>query len=411
VISLPGLERPVSATPSELLAHTACTPSSPPPATSPHATAPSASNSGGSSGGTHRTPRIPRPHPHRSPTAPHPSKNRVVKIPDPFRPLSIHTFPAVPGAKFKFVDRTVETDKRGVATFTLTVAERNALGANRSAVLTILTPTVQIDPSHRAAFAGWIGKGTYKWHKDNDPGAIEVASFDTSHLIDFQFTSLAGGSVDPSTLLGFKVQSDSGEDVTLDPTKPNWLLANEVLTGSEGPVLRNVNYVVEAAEVRGADVVHSGQQNFIPAVDPHVTVELLFYRVTFHASDTLYGGSVGSSLLLRYPDKSTAVLPVRDGSATAPNLPRGGYELTVQGAGPRIVRPVSVSRSQVMRLDVVTWVDVATALAAGLVVALMVLGAAVLSRRRHRRRAGSPAPAPPSPAPVPPSSLGVEGAG
>ncbi len=133
------------------------------------------------------------------------------------------------------------------------------------------------------------------------------------------------------------------------------------------------------------------------------SLELLFFRVTFHAGDTLFGSSVGTSLLLRYPDRSTTVLPLVDGAVTASNLPRGSYEITVLGAGPKIVRPVSISRSQVMKLDVVTWTDVAAAMAVGAIACVMVLGAAVLTRRRHRRRADSPAPAPPS-------SLGLEAA-
>jgi hypothetical protein len=87
---------------------------------------------------------------------------------------------------------------------------------------------------------------------------------------------------------------------------------------------------------------------------------------------------------------------LKDGAATAGNVPRGSYEVTVQGAGPRIVRPVSISSSQIMRLDVVTWIDVAAAMAILAIVAVMVLGAAVLARRRHRRRVHTPAPAPPS---------------
>jgi hypothetical protein len=333
----------------------------------------------------------------------HPSVKRVVKVPDPFRPLSIHTFPAVPGVKFRFGKRVVVSNSKGVATFTLTKAERDALGANRATVLTILSPDVPIDGTHRATFAGWIGKGTYKWHTDKDPGAIEVASFSTDQLVSFTFSSRTGGPV-PATDLGtFEVESRSGADLTLDPKRPNWLLSTEVTTGSQGPVLHDVGYSVTRVMVKGTNVVHGGMLPFTPAQTPTVHLELLFFRVTFHAGDTLFGSSVGTSLLLRYPDRSTTVLPLVDGEATASNLPRGSYEVTVLGAGPKIVRPVSISRSQVMKLDVVTWTDVVAAMAVGAIACVMVLGAAVLTRRRHRRRADSPAPAPPS-------SLGLEGA-
>ncbi len=401
IISLPGITLPALSTTGgatasgPALSRAACTPATTPPATRPPATAPPAT--AGS------TPHAARPHPHRSPTVHHPSRKRVVKVPDPFRPLSIHTFPAVPGVRFRFGKRVVVSNSKGVATFTLTKAERDALGANRATVLTILSPTVQVDSSHRAMFAGWIGKGTYKWHTDKDPGAIEVASFSTDQLVSFSFYSRTGGTV-PATDLGtFQVESRAGADLSLDPKRPNWLLSTEVVTGSQGPVLHDVGYSVTQVMVKGTNVVHGGMLPFTPARSPNVYLELLFFRVTFHAGDTLFGSSVGTSLLLRYPDRSTTVLPLVDGAATASNLPRGSYEVTVLGAGPKIVRPVSISRSQVMKLDVVTWTDVAAAMAVGAIACVMVLGAAVLTRRRHRRRADSPAPAPPS-------SLGLEGA-
>ena len=131
-----------------------------------------------------------------------------------------------------------------------------------------------------------------------------------------------------------------------------------------GMETKKVYWTVQSVEYAGTNVVNSSQQRFQPADVQSVQLKLLFYRTSVKVRDAFFGFDVGRSVLLTYPDQDTVSYPLSERSEVAlPSLPRGNYTLSVKGPGPRMTRPVAVSRDQTLDLKFYSWLDVGVALA------------------------------------------------
>jgi hypothetical protein len=133
--------------------------------------------------------------------------------------------------------------------------------------------------------------------------------------------------------------------------------------------------------------VNRAQQRFEPETTRRVTVQGLFFAVRVQAKDAFFGTRAGSAVVLRYPDGHSARLPLgADGAVLLGGLPRGAYLLRVRGSGVSFARPLVLSRSQDVTLQVITWFD----LELGATVVLLGLVGLELARRglihRARRR-------------------------
>ena len=108
---------------------------------------------------------------------------------------------------------------------------------------------------------------------------------------------------------------------------------------------------------------------------------------------------MGSRIRLEYPDGHERPLELGDGAElTLRTLPRGPYEVDVEGPRVSFTRPLSLSRDQDLQLQVITWLDFAVVLLllVAIVVGLMLIGRPrlvrripVLGPRLSRRSAGS----------------------
>ena len=72
-----------------------------------------------------------------------------------------------------------------------------------------------------------------------------------------------------------------------------------------------------------------------------------------------------------------------NGRADLPPLPRGEYEMRVDGLGLKTWRPILVSRDQVIQLELISAIDIGTLIGTGLAIAI---GLILIGRRRHRRQ-------------------------
>ena len=314
------------------------------------------------------------------------------------RTLTVRTVPPIPGVTFRFLDRTFATGENGVATLDITVDERNQLGRDRGSVLSVATPTVRLDGTHRANFAGWFGKGTYHWSPTDPIGAVETATFKTDRLVTFRFTDQHEAPVSSNRLQRFEIRSNTGAVDQFAPGAARWLNSTTVVIGPDGPINRKLSYSVMNAQVQRSNLVNAGQQRFTPADHEAVTVTLLFFRVTFRASDSIFGSPARGRMVLTYPDSSTKSVELSHGQATLAGLPRGLYEISIKGPGPASARPVTISSSRTIQVDVVTWRDLLAGLGVLLTAVVLILVMAVLLRRRHARRNKSN---PPEPTPQP----------
>lgn len=302
------------------------------------------------------------------------------------RNLTVRTVPPAPGVTFQFLDRTFATGADGIATLSITVDERNQLAHDRAAALSVVSPTVRVDATHRATFAGWFGNGTYRWSPTDPVGALETATFSTDRLVTFRFADQHGSPISTDRVQRFEIQSNTGAHESFAPGTGRWLKSTDVAVGSAGPVNHKLSYSIMDAQVQRTNLVNAGQQRFTPADRAAITVKLLFFHVTFHASDAIFGTPSRGRMVLTLPDGSTRSVELRNGRVTLVGLPRGLYQISIKGPGPASTRPVAISSSKVIQVDVVTWRDIATGLGILVTAAVSVLIAAFLLRRRHARR-------------------------
>jgi hypothetical protein len=213
---------------------------------------------------------------------------------------------------------------------------------------------------------------------------VQIA-VDLAYFVRFRFSDPEGTELDASRIGTVVVKSETGEIVTVPAAEGSWLQGNRVVGGGGAPRVRDLAWSVQEIRYAGSNVVNASQQRFLPAEQPDVPVELLFFGMTVRMRDALFGFEQRGSVDLEYPDGSTQRLPLGDdGELAVPALPRGEYTLTPVGPGPRISRPLALSRTQDVDVSFYSWLDL-------LVVGLLVVGVAgglawVGARRRGTGR-------------------------
>jgi hypothetical protein len=309
--------------------------------------------------------------------------NRVATPSNPallLRPLTIQTVPAVAGARFNLDGRILVTGANGIVRTTTTKAQRDALAQNRAAHLSVASPTIAIRAGVRAQFAGWYDGG-YHYSNTNKTGQVLRAAFDFEFLTSFSFVRPNGTTVAPVGLTGIKMHAGtSGGAVVLRKNTPVWLEGIKVASAAGHLDVNDVEYKISSVTLKGDNVVHVDQQHFVPSHQTHVIVQLLLFTVTLKTRDALFGFSSGSAVDLKYADGTVNHAPLRHGSVTFTDLPRGDYSLTIHAPGLTSDKSLSISRDQTATLQVISYLDVALAL-----VVLLAISAALVFIGRSRR--------------------------
>jgi hypothetical protein len=145
------------------------------------------------------------------------------------------------------------------------------------------------------------------------------------------------------------------------------------------PVFWTINDVI----IDGTSVAHRGQTKFYPETDALVSSGLLLFDVRFRTVDAFFGFPAGDRLTIATPSEEIIDLELVDGIASIDQLPRGEYEVVIEGSGLRIGRPVTLTRNQDLRLLYYSRLDIALVIIglAGFLVLPFVIGL-----RRHRSR-------------------------
>ena len=313
--------------------------------------------------------------PNPAPTAAHPFQG--------LRRLTVATIPPVPGMQFAIDGQVFVANDQGIATTLVTKAQREAVRADRSGHLGVVTPVFEPSPGVRARFSGWSGAGQYR--KGSIPEEYQRATFDIDYLTSFAFVTPAGVRIPATSLRSMQLTSSLGDRVRMRSFQSRWLQGSRTATGRLGLQSRAVAYRVDSVKTAGVNVVNQGQQQFFPSRQQQVSVELLFFNVRFSAQDALFGSATGSSIVLEYPDGHVATLPFRAGSVTVRNLPRGTYHVVVHGAGPKMSQKLTVSKNQRVDFDTVTWLDLALGAALLLIcVVLLFVGRRWIHKRQAR---------------------------
>jgi hypothetical protein len=296
------------------------------------------------------------------------------------RPLTIQTVPAIPHAEFILDGRALVTGADGIVRTTTTKAQRDGLATNRAAHLSIASSTIAIRPGVRAQFAGWYDGG-YHYDRTNRSGQLLRAAFDFDYLTSFSFVRPNGSRVVPAGFAGMQLHATAGATVVIPKNAAVWLPGIKVASTAGHLGVNDVEYKISSVKLRGNNVVHVDQQRFVPAHQQTVTVQLLLFTVTLDTHDAFFGFALGSAVDLKFADGTTQHAPIRHGSVTFTDLPRGDYALKVHAPGLSSDKALSVSRNQVVKLQVISWIDVVVIL----LVFLTIAGALVFIGRSRRR--------------------------
>lgn len=302
-----------------------------------------------------------------SPAAAAPSASPAVRV---------RTVPAVPGITLTFEGRRYVTDSTG-----------RALLPRAPGVASIdLLPRITVGSRHLGAntiarFARWFTVGT-----------DSVAAFDIFRRVSWTFVDQAGSPVPLARIERLVLRSSSGQQTNFRTGigRPRWLFSRRVSSVRGKLVLKDLQYAVERVTVLGTDVVNAGQQTFSPEQRGDVRFTLAFFTLRVRAEDALFGSAVGKHARLELPNGAVREVRLSHGGAVLPSLPRGAYRITLKGSGYALDVPLMLSRSQLVTVPVVTYLDM---VAVGAGVLVLALGLVLLGRpwlaRRARVRIGA----------------------
>jgi hypothetical protein len=300
--------------------------------------------------------------------------------------VEIVTVPALPAVRFVFDGQTYRTDRNGVVRLSI---------AEGSRVHSIAITDAKIHESARdLAFVRWWRPGNHEQDFLKQMTGIRVhknlrirAAFRATYLVKYSFVDQARTQVSPGRVTRVEFSGDNGHTVSGNGGGTTRLVGIRPIVTADTILAKPVRYRVQRVDVDGSNVVQVNQQAFVPSQSPSVVVPLLLRTAHFSSHDLLFGGPVGRSVRLTYPDGRRGTVPLdTDGKATVENLARGGYSVSVDAAGYSFNRPLVLSRNQYVDLPVLTYLDVVVITGAVLVV-VGILYAVRLVTRRVRSRA------------------------
>ncbi|MEU4569483.1 endo-1,3-alpha-glucanase family glycosylhydrolase [Micromonospora sp. NPDC023956] len=325
--------------------------------------------------------------------------------------LRMQTVPPLAGVQVTVDGTTVRSDRHG----RIAVRVRNFLGlADR-----IVVASAAVGPDRRVVFDRFRGS------PDAGVRRIVEVGLRTVRRVSWSFVERLGAPVPADRITTMRLRSSTGEIHELsgaDLVRPRWVAESRTQQGPRGLASKQLYYVVDSVVVDGTSVVNRAAQRFVPWDRQEWVIELLFFKVTFSATDMIFSRRAGDGVMLTRADGRAEQLGfTADGTVLVPDLPRGTYEVKVAGGGVSFGRPVSISRDQQVVLSVISPLDLSLVILGVLAVALGLilvgrphLGRALLRWRRPswlrlptRRPAvapGSGTPAQPVPAPTSPGT-------
>jgi hypothetical protein len=296
---------------------------------------------------------------------------------DPGQPVVISTVPAVAGFPITLDGVTVPTGPDGKARF------------DHPTGVGDLAPRITLQETELPIGGQQVKVSADRFYASTtDP----TVALNLSYLVQFSYTDQQDGPVDASKVGEVRLKSVTGQVVRTPAQQPVWLQGSRVVKESSGLIVKDLSWSFQEVRYGGSNVVNASQQQFLPAHQQQVIVRLLFFHIRLAVHDALFGFPTADAVEIVAPDGSRQRYPLdEEGRVTLPRLPRGDYTLTIIGAGPRLDRPIAVSRDLDVTMAFHSWLDAGTVV--GTIVALAV-GLALIGRRRRRRTAGPPAPSP-----------------
>ena len=289
--------------------------------------------------------------------------------------------PALAGLRFSVAGETVRTRGNGVA----------RVYVDRPGTYAISVPSEQDSSGgQHVRFARWADDSftASRSVTVRAPVTRLEAGFTVQYPVAFRFVDRQLNTVDPARVESVTITNSLGQERTFSGTaRRQVLMGSRVARLATGLAESEVQYSVTRVTVDGMNVVNRGQQRFYPRRTPSFQVQLLFYSAHVRARDAFFRFPIGSGVRLTYGNGKVEHYRLGSGAdLVLPALPRGRYEITVEGGGVSITRPLDLSRDQDVDLAVLSYLDLAVA--AGTIV-LFTLGLLLAGRPTLRSRLGA----------------------
>lgn len=284
--------------------------------------------------------------------------------------LNVQTVPATSGAQISAQGQVAVTDEHGAAR--LNVRDFGALDGGLD------VRDTQVSDDRRVVLDRVVGNAAAQRQ-----GRPLVVGLRTERLVRWTFVDRGGRETPADRVSLLELRSSSGEVVRLrhqDLQRPRWMAAGRTQQTGTGLINKAMYWSVTRVVVDGADVVNRGQQVFVPDESQSWKIRLLFFRVEVVGRDLFFGGPTGDGVTIKRPDGVTIRQQFRNGRAELPSVPRGTYEVKVDGPGSSFTRPVSISKDQVLEIEVISRLDMVLI---GTVVGLFALSLVLVGRRHH----------------------------
>jgi hypothetical protein len=276
--------------------------------------------------------------------------------------LTVETVPPLPGISVSLNEQVAVSDEQGFIRFELTELATYTLRV-------LLEPDTALSPDTRISFDRWNDAEFMPERTVEVRGDVHLqAGLKLSHLVSQNFIDLEGQPFHPSVITEFTLKSSSGTYYTFEDNAPRWLPASRIQRYRAGLSVTPLQYGVESVMINGTNAVNRYQQRFYLKPNDIWRIQLLLYSARIRAKDAFFGFSVGTGILLSFPDGDSTTLQFDpDKSLQTGLLARGEYKIKVVGVGGVTpATPVALSRNQDIELSVLSTLDIGVGVAAGL---------------------------------------------
>jgi hypothetical protein len=209
--------------------------------------------------------------------------------------------------------------------------------------------------------------------------------FTVSRPVTVRFTDEHGVTVPMGKVSRLTVSNSVGQRFTFPPADPPQALpANRVVRDLSGLVTLPIRYSVREVVMDASNVVYGGRQSFFLTSENRVwTIEVLLFPLRVQVRDALFRFPIGSAVKLILPSHARRLIPLGpDHSVLLTGLPRANYQLVAKGPGFGMTAPTTLSKPQVAKILLFSWIDVAAVL--GFVI-LFLVGLPLIGGRIVRR--------------------------
>jgi hypothetical protein len=292
--------------------------------------------------------------------------------------LEIRTVPALPNVPFSLDGKIFKSDADGVA---------------RIAVSEPGSHHLQVLPSEagehvRVDFSRWGDSQFAPSREVKIPLTEQLeAGFNLSYQVSPTFTDHAGHAVAPERIASMTIKGSNGLRHTFVNIQPRWLQSSGVVLRWSGLEQNKVQYTVESVIIDGSNVVNPGESIFVLDPASQWRIALLLNPALFSARDALFDFPIGSGIHIEYPLGRTEDLEFGpQASVRVESLVAGRYRVNPTGAAvlSRITL-VDLNSDQEVRLDVISYLDIAVVGLVIIAAVTLLLGGLILVWRFYGR--------------------------